>query len=198
MLALARMYVASITYARVDDAVSTILQLGRGALLIKLDLKHAYRIVPVHPDDHHLLGVTWKGHTYIDRALPFGLRSAPKIFSAVADMIAWALHQAGIQLLLHYLDDFLLLAPPTSEKGAESLRLTMVTLKHLGVPVAAHKTEGPASVITFLGILMDTMSFELRLLEDKLLRLRELLVSFTHKRSCTMRELESTSLTQQQ
>ena len=88
---------ASITYARVDEAVSTILYLGRGALLAKLDLKNAYRIVPVHPNDQHLLGVTWKGHTYIDRALPFGLRSAPKIFSAVADMVAWALHQAGIQ-----------------------------------------------------------------------------------------------------
>ena len=61
---------------------------SNSALLIKLDLKHAYCIVPVHPDDHQLLGVTWKGHTYIDRALPFGLRSAPKNFSVVADMIA--------------------------------------------------------------------------------------------------------------
>ena len=41
--------------------------------------------------------------------LPFGLRqSAPKIFNAVADALAWHLHQAGIR---HYLDDFIIVAP---------------------------------------------------------------------------------------
>ena len=46
---------ASITYALVDDAVRLILRLGRGMQLVKLDLKNAYRIVPVHPQDQHLL-----------------------------------------------------------------------------------------------------------------------------------------------
>ena len=48
----------------------------------KLDIKLAYRLVPVHPQDRYLLGV---GAYYVDAALPFGLRSAPKIFTAVAD-----------------------------------------------------------------------------------------------------------------
>ncbi len=75
--------------------------------MVKLDLKNAYRIILVHPHDQHLLAISWVGRTYVDRALPFGLRSAPKIFSAVADMITWALHCAGIKLQIHYLDDFL-------------------------------------------------------------------------------------------
>ena len=49
----------------------------------KLDLQNAYRMVPVHPDDHPLLGIRWGQEVYIDTALPFGLRSAPKIFSGV-------------------------------------------------------------------------------------------------------------------
>ena len=48
----------------------------------------------------------------VDRALPFGLRSALKIFTAVADMIAWVLHRAGIQDQSHYLNDFLFSPPP--------------------------------------------------------------------------------------
>ena len=88
-------------------------------------------------------------------------------------------------------DDFLLLAPPASEKGAEFLRIALEILDHLGIPVASHKTEGPATLVVFLGILIDTLSFELRLPGDKLARLRVLLQSFAHKRSCTMRELES-------
>ena len=44
---------------------------------------------------------------YIDRVL---LRSAPKIFSAVADAVQWMMVQQGISDILHYLDDFALVA----------------------------------------------------------------------------------------
>lgn len=63
-----------------DDAAILILSLARACELVKIDLK-----VLVHPDDQHLLAIIWGGHTYVDRALPFGMRSAPKIFSPVAD-----------------------------------------------------------------------------------------------------------------
>ena len=62
-------------------------------------------MVPVHPQDQHLLGVQWEGAVYIDKVLPFGLRSAPKIFSAVADAVQWILSNNGIRKGLHYLDD---------------------------------------------------------------------------------------------
>ncbi len=55
-----------------DTAVNIVQQLGRGTELIKLNVKDAYRIVPVHLADYHLLGIYWKGETYIDRALLFG------------------------------------------------------------------------------------------------------------------------------
>lgn len=74
---------SSIQYSSMDEAVGIILSMGQGTQLVKIDLKDAYRMVPVHPDDHHLLGISWGGSVYIDRCLPFGLRSALKIFSAV-------------------------------------------------------------------------------------------------------------------
>ena len=110
---------SSISYASVDDAVEPVLQLGKATQLVKLDLERAYRNIPVHPQDHHLLAISWEGSTYVDRALPFGLRSAPKIFSAVADMIAWALHCAGVQHQIHYLDDFLFLGAPSLGRQPE-------------------------------------------------------------------------------
>ena len=51
----------SLRYASVDDAVAMVQALGQGTQLVKIDLKDAYRIVPVHPDDYHLLGITWDG-----------------------------------------------------------------------------------------------------------------------------------------
>ena len=57
--------------------------LGKGCLLAKLDLRQAYRAVPAHPSDRRLLAVSWEETVYIDKALPFGLRSAPKnLFSS--------------------------------------------------------------------------------------------------------------------
>ena len=111
---------ASVSYSSVDDAVRRILHLGKGTHLVKVDLKQAYRQVPVHPQDQHLLVISWERSVYVDRALPFGLRSAPKIFTAVADMIAWALHMAGIRDQIHYLDDFLFLNPPPATEVAAS------------------------------------------------------------------------------
>ena len=108
----------SLRYASVDNAVEIITSLGRSSLLAKFDQSNAYRILPVHPDDQPLLGVTWQGNVYMDRSLPFGLRSAPKIFNAVADFLAWILFCNGIQFVLHYLDDFLVIAPPGSALAA--------------------------------------------------------------------------------
>ena len=72
----------SLRYTSVESAAAAAQRLGRGALLAKLDIKG---LVPVHPQDRYLLGVEWGGAFYVDGALPFGLRSAPKIFTAVAD-----------------------------------------------------------------------------------------------------------------
>lgn len=81
----------SLSYVRVDDIVPVIQRLGQGTLLAKLDVQAAYRTVPVHPDDRHLLGMVWKEGIYIDTTLPFGLRSAPKIFNSVADALEWVM-----------------------------------------------------------------------------------------------------------
>jgi len=181
----------SLHYASVDDAVAIIQQLGQDTQLIKLDIKDAYRIVPVHPADYNLLGIMWRGNTYLDRALPFGLRSAPKIFNAISDFIAWILSCNGIQHQLHYLDDFLFLATPNSRQGQQILLIVLETLRRLGVPIAVHKTEGPSSILIFLGILIDTHNFELRLPAEKLGRLQDTIRQWVGRHSCTRSELES-------
>ena len=84
-----------------------------------------------------------------------------------------------------------MLVTPHSNQGEEVLRIALETLKALGVPVAIHKTQGPTPSLTFLGILIDTHSFELRLPADKLTRLQTLLSVWVGRTSCTKRDLES-------
>lgn len=78
-----------------------ITQLGKGSLMAKMDIKHTYRIVPVHPEDRRLLGMQWQNKVYVDKVLPFGLRSAPLIFSAVADALLWMMLQRGVSYADH-------------------------------------------------------------------------------------------------
>lgn len=82
-----------------------IADLGRGTQLAKIDIKCAFRNIPVHPADRYLL---WKQAIYVDKVLPFGLRSAPKLFNAVADALQFCALFQGTAHVSHYLDDFII------------------------------------------------------------------------------------------
>ena len=51
-------------------------------------------------------GDAMKGALFINTALPFGLWSTPKSFTAIADAAEWIAITAGVKVVLHYLDDF--------------------------------------------------------------------------------------------
>lgn len=89
--------VCSLSYMTVDDAARAIEATGVGAILAKVDIKSAYRMISIHPEDRPLLGMIWEGALYVDSALPFGLRSALKIFTSVADALEWRLRLEGLQ-----------------------------------------------------------------------------------------------------
>ena len=183
-------HLCSVNYSAVDEALCFIKQLGRNTMLVKVDLKGAYRMVLLHPQDRHLFGITWEDQVYADQALPFGLCSAPKIFTAVADAVGWALLESGIPYHIHYLDDFLFFIP-TAQEGEVNLPRILNVFSSLGVPVATHKIEGPATQVTFLGVIVDTARFELRLPLDKLEYTRSLVRSWRGRRSGRYKEFES-------
>lgn len=91
-------------------------------------------------------------------SLPFGLRSAPKIFTAVADGLAWALACEGIENSLHYLDDFYFCGPASSLICVRALESAIPLCGRLGLPVAPNKVEDSSTSLTFLGILIDSES----------------------------------------
>ena len=76
-----------------DDLVKETLRLGKGAEMAKVDVSQAYKNVPVHPADRHLLGMEWEGRVYVDGMLPFGLRSAPLLLEMPCSGV-WS-RQAG-------------------------------------------------------------------------------------------------------
>ena len=91
----------------------------------------------------------WRGAFYIDLVLPFGLRSAPFIFDAVASAVHWMLaHNYGI-LPLH-LDDFLTMGPPASGVCQDHVDRAFALFSRLGLPLHPDTCEGPSTTLTFL------------------------------------------------
>ena len=136
--------------------------------MAKLDIKSAYRLILVHPCDQHLLGIEWKGTQYVDGSLPFGLCSAPKVFTVVADMLHWAIVHEGVAIVDHYFNDFMMLGPPDSMECQQNLDRILSVCTDLGVPLALEKLKSPLHHLTFLGIELDMMEGVLCLPQDKL------------------------------
>jgi hypothetical protein len=111
-------------YTNMEHIFTLVRQAGKGALLIKKDLKEAFRMIPVAPADRWLLGFLWQGLYYHENCLPFGLRTAPFLFNLVAEAFHWILTtHLGWHLLAHYLDDFIHIVPSTLQPEATLTRI---------------------------------------------------------------------------
>ena len=181
----------SLSYISVEDAVSIIHRLGQNTLLAKVDIKSTYRIVPVHPDDHLLLGMQWENNLYVDGALPFGLWSVSRIFTAVADALEWRARFEEIEHIMHYLDDFLIITPPGSDQCGTDLAKLLALFDRLWVPVVSENVEGPSICLKFLGIEIDTQWMCLQLPQDKFADSKQLVVNWIGKKLCSLGNLQS-------
>ena len=91
----------------------------------------------------------WKKSLYIDTCLPFGLRSAPKLFNILADLLAWITKQRGVSFSMHYLDSFLLVGPFDSRTCQHNLDIFTQVCKELGIPLATEKLEALQPCLLF-------------------------------------------------
>ena len=178
-------------YITVSDAMDAVMALGRGALMAKIDIKHAFRLCPVRPEDQPLLGMCWDGYFYFDRVLPFGLRSAPYIFNCLSEAVEWIAKDRGVKVMLHYLDDFFVAGRAASSECQCSLDTTKTVCKELNLPLAEEKQEGPSTQLNFLGVLLDSDRLEARLPPDKLQAIKEILRQWSQRQSCTKQQLLS-------
>ena len=182
----------SLSYCSVDDAYAFINQLGPGTLLCKIDLKDAFRLIPVHPADWNLLGIHWKQQFFIDTCLPFGLRSAPYLFNRLANAIHWTLeNNYNIPHILHYLDDFLTAGPADSNVCSTYLHSMLTFCNKINAPIKQSKVEGPTTCLTFLGIQLDTISMEASITSERKQSLLNELQLMHTRHKCTKCELLS-------
>ena len=180
-----------VSYHSVDMAIDCILQLQAGVYFAKTDIESAFRIIPVHPRDHWLLGFYWDGNYYYDKMLPMGLSTSCQVFEKFSTAIQWAAqNHLNIKHMVHILDDFLIITP-SYQSCSDALQKFQIMCQKVGIPLAPNKTEGPKQVITFAGIELDSICMEARLPLEKLSRYQNLISQSIKRKRMTLRELQS-------
>ena len=146
-------------YSTVQDAIRMIVRTGKGALMAKVGIEKAYRILPIHPEDWYFLVMKWRNKYFVDLAPPFGLRSAPGIFNTLADLFEWILqNKYDLADILHNLDDYFTLGPAGTPTCSKSVNVIQQASRDLGLPLAPDKCEGPTTCLIFLGIELNSVA----------------------------------------
>lgn len=184
-------YCSTVKYASVGDVTKLIKRLGRSFFMAKTDMKSAFRIIHIHPTDYPLLCIHWNDLYYFDGILAMGLSSSCAIFEFFSTALEWLyVNHVGACAILHILDDFLFIAK-TGDQCHRDLKNFILMCNRTGVPLAPEKTVGPEMVLQFAGITFDSILFEDRLPNDKLLQCRLMLRNFYRRRTVTLKELQS-------
>ena len=179
----------SVSYDTVDSAIALIQMSGPNSVLAKTDIEHAYKLIPIHPEDIPALGIRWFQDWLWDVTLPMGSRSGCAIFETFSEALQFIAESKGCGDMCHVLDDFLMVSVDDTE--AEGRLNTFLNMcEELGVPVVAEKTE-KGRCIVFLGVTLDTIKMEARLPTDKLERCLALVTNYQKQQKITVSQLES-------
>jgi len=182
----------TVKYQTLEDACSLI---NPGYYLAKVDLKSAYRSVPLHPSEYCMTGIKWKFQrdkfpTYMfDTRLLFGARKGCSIFHRLTQAIKRMMAKRGIETMVVYLDDFLIVMDSYSScRDAQHILISL--LGELGFLVSWQKVLGPSLKLPFLGIVIDSVNCSLSLDEQKLCVLEEKLEDFNRRRRASKQQLQ--------
>ncbi|KAM9985617.1 hypothetical protein ACTFIZ_000203 [Dictyostelium cf. discoideum] len=132
----------------------------QGYYMVKLDIKKAYLHVLVDPQYRDLFRFVWQGAHYRWKTMPFGLSTAPRIFTMLLRPVLRMLRDINVSVI-PYLDD-LLIVGSTKEECLSNLKNTIELLVKLGFKLNLEKSVlEPTQSITFLGLQIDSLLMKL-------------------------------------
>ncbi len=79
----------TVTYDTVHTAIQLIRKAGPGAILTKTDVEHAYKLVPIHPEEIPALVIRWFQYWLWDATLPMGSWSGCTIFETFLEALQY-------------------------------------------------------------------------------------------------------------
>ena len=158
----------------------------------KTDLKSAFRLLPVYPGCFDLLGFKYNDYYFIDKMMPMGCSESCAYFEKFSTFIEWAVkREARSKDIDHYLDDFLFAGEAHTGECDRLMNSFKNVCNRLNIPIADEKTEGPTTVLEYLGITIDTDKMMVKIPTNKLSELREKISLVLNSKKVTLKVLQS-------
>ena len=156
--------------------------------MIKIDISHAFRNVPIDPGDALKLGMKFKEKFYLDRSLAFGAVNGTAIFQRISDAIRKILSTEHITVW-NYIDDIFACVP--AERAEEVFERVEQLILELGLPINGEKVVRPADSMTCVGIEVDAQKKTVRIPQEKMEEIVAECKNFTNKKVVTRKKLQS-------
>lgn len=182
-------------WASIDDALRLVTP---GCYMARADVKNYYRHFPIDPADWSKQAFQWhfpgerQAATLWDPYLQFGLRNAPEVAHRFTLAVLEMMRRRGYNNIVGIMDDFLVVAA-TKEKCEETFQALLSLLRLLGftVNMKPGKTVGPAQQQKFVGVVIDSVTMQVRLDAQRLAEVKQTLRSFLPRQSACKREVQS-------
>ena len=162
------------SFQSIEDAIKL---LGPGYYMAKIDLRHAYRSIPIHPSNYRATGLKWKFKSchkftyFIDTLFPVGGGArASGIFYRVSQSMRRMMDRRGFTAIVVCLDDFLVVGRMKAKCQA-AFEFLLQLLQDLGFTISWRKMVYPTQKLVFLVVELDTVEQSMALPRAKLVEL---------------------------
>ena len=187
----------TVEYKNFDDAIRLCLKVGKNCHLAKSDLTSAFRHICMAKKWWKYLIMKAKSpkdgywYYFVDKCMPFGASISCAIFQAFSDALAHIMTKVTKSENINYLDDFFFVA--LRKMICDGYVQTFLDLCHqINFPVSIEKTFWGCTLLTFLGLLIDTKRQIICIPNDKLDRAKNMIQKMLNKKNkkTTLRELQ--------
>jgi len=170
------------------EDVKTVTQiLGKDYYMAKIDLKSAYHSIPIANEDRKFLRFRWKGILYEYTCLPFGLCTAPRVFTKLLKPVVAYLRNKGY-ISVVFIDDLLLIGL-NYDMCIANITSTLSLLESLGFTINYDKSViTPTRKLEYLGFQLDTIEMTIQLPKHKKEKILKLIPTILNRPTFTIHD----------
>ena len=161
-----------------------------GEWVSSIDLSDTYLHIPIHPNSRKYLRFCYKSQMFQFTSLPFGLATAPQVFTMIVKEVKLMTLSRGLRVH-QYLDDWLMRSQSQVEAQVNTQAVVDLT-QSLGWIINQEKSElRPTQVFSFVGYEYHLDSALVKPTQERWLKLQDLILRLKSKHVLTARCLMS-------
>ena len=185
----------SVVYPDFAEAIQLCLQTGRSCKIACSDMKSAFCNLGILRQHWKFLvmkarsPVDGQWYYFVDKCLPFEAAISCTHFQCFSNAVAHLVKYWTGKPVINYLDDYLFVAL-LKLLCNQQVNVFLAICEQIRFPVSMEKTFWGATIMVFLGLLIDTVAQTVSIPVNKVLKVRNLITRVLNKRKLTLKELQ--------